>query len=199
MTDLRLLFRHSLTNVRLCGTLSSAMDCRRDFMLKIATRIREMNFYALMDVYLQGNQENGAALYPRASEAEQLLLAEQDFYQYLVQCFFTVDGAVYAMWEEEGKYLSALRLEPYEDGLLLSALETMPDFRQQGYGSKLIWAVQEWLSQHGAIKVYSHVSRKNEASRRTHIRCGFRKILDHAVYSDGSVLTGSDTYLFEVQ
>ena len=168
-------------------------------MLKIATRIREMNFYALMDVYLQGNQENGAALYPRASEAEQLLLAEQDFYQYLVQCFFTVDGAVYAMWEEEGKYLSALRLEPYEDGLLLSALETMPDFRQQGYACRLIQALQEWLSQHGAIKVYSHVSRKNEASRRTHIRCGFCKILDHAVYSDGSVLTGSDTYLFEVQ
>ena len=47
-------------------------------MLKIATRIREMNFYALMDVYLQGNQENGAALYPRASKAEQLLLAEQE-------------------------------------------------------------------------------------------------------------------------
>lgn len=168
-------------------------------MLKLATRMRELNFYALMDVYREGNEENGAAAYPRADEAEQLLLAEQDFYQYLVQCFFTVDGAVYAMWEENGKYLSALRLEPYADGLLLSALETAPDYRRQGYACKLMLAVQDWLSQHGAIKVYSHVSRSNDASQRSHRSCGFRKILDHAVYSDGSVLTGSDTFLFEVQ
>lgn len=168
-------------------------------MLKIATRIRELNFYALMDVYREGNQENGAASYPRSGEAEQLLLAEQDFYQYLVQCFFTVEGAVYALWERDGKYLSALRLEPYGDGLLLSALETAPEHRRQGYACKLLLAVQEWLSQHGAIKVYSHVARTNDASRRAHCRCGFRKILDHAVYADGSVLTGSDTYLFEVQ
>jgi GNAT superfamily N-acetyltransferase len=199
MTDLRLLFLRTLTNVRVYGTLVTAMFHRRDFMLKLATRIHELNFYALMDVYREGNQENGAALYPHADDAEQLLLAEQDFYQYLVQCFFTLDGAVYAMWEEKGKYLSALRLEPYEYGLLMSALETAPDSRRQGYACKLMQAVQDWLSQHGAIKVYSHVSRLNEGSQRAHCNCGFHKILDHAVYSDGSVLTGSDTYLFEVQ
>lgn len=168
-------------------------------MLKIVTRMREMNFYALMDVYREGNEENGALAYPHRSASEQLLLAEQDFYQYLVQCFFSVNGAVYALWEEKGKYLSAVRLEPYEDGLLLSALETMPQYRRQGYACRLIQGLQHWLSQHGAMKVYSHVSRRNEASQRTHRCCGFRKILDHAVYSDGSVLTGSDTYLFEVQ
>ena len=168
-------------------------------MLKIATCIRELNFYALMDVYREGNAENGAMQYPRADAAEQLLLAGQDFYQYLVQCFFTVDGAVYAVWEEQGQYLSALRLEPYGDGLLLSALETAPDHRRQGYACKLIHAVQVWLSQRGTVKVYSHISRSNTASRHCHSRCGFRKILDHAVYADGSVLTGSDTYLYEVQ
>ena len=199
MTDLRLLFRHCLTNVRRCATLITAIILRRDIMLKLATRMRELNFYSLMDVYREGNEENGALAYPNCSASEQLLLAEQDFYQYLVQCFFSVDGAVYALWEEKGKYLSALRLEPYEDGLLLCALETMPQYRRQGYACKLIQAVLEWISNHGAIKVYSHVSRKNEASQRSHRNCGFRKILDHAVYSDGSVLTGSDTYLFEVQ
>ena len=199
MTDLRLLFHHCLTNVRLCATLFKLIFVRRDFMLKLATRMGELNFYSLMDVYREGNEETGARVYPNCSPAEQLLLAEQDFYQYLVQCFFSVDGAVYALWEEKGKYLSALRLEPYEDGLLMCALETMPQYRRQGYACKLIRGVQEWLSQHGAIKVYSHVSRRNEASQRAHRRCGFRKILDHAVYADGSVLTGSDTYLYEVQ
>lgn len=199
MTDLRLPFHLGLTNVRVCGTLNKAIFLRRDFMLKLATRIRELNFYALMDVYREGNREIGAATYPHADEAEQLLQAEQDFYQYLVQCFFMVDGAVYAMWEENGKYLSALRLEPYADGLLLAALETALEYRRQGYACKLMQAVQDWLSQHGTIKVYSHVSRTNEASQRAHCNCGFRKILDYAVYADGSVLTGSDTYLFEVQ
>ena len=168
-------------------------------MLKIVTRMRELNFNALMEVYRQGNQENGAECYPQASEAEQLLLAEQDFYQYLVQCFFATNGAVYALWEQNGRYFSALRLEPYKDGLLLAALETVPEHRRQGYACKLLQSVQDWLSQHGSIKVYSHVSRGNEASRRSHQRCGFRKILDYAVYTDGSVLTDSDTYLFEVQ
>lgn len=168
-------------------------------MLKIATNIRQIDFGALMEVYREGNAENGADRYPDASAAEQLLLAEQDFYQYLVQCFFTVDGAVYAMWEQDGRYASALRLEPYQDGLLLSALETAPDRRRQGYACQLLGAVQAWLSQHGAIKVYSHVSRKNDASQRSHRSCGFTKIMDHAVYADGSVLTNSDTYLFEVQ
>ena len=59
-------------------------------MLIIATRMRELNFNALMDIYLEANLEDGAARYPKLSSAEQLLLAEQDFYQYLVQCFFGI-------------------------------------------------------------------------------------------------------------
>jgi RimJ/RimL family protein N-acetyltransferase len=168
-------------------------------MLKIATSMRDINFSALMEVYREGNEENGAECYPDAPPAQQLMFAEQDFYQYLSQCFFAVEGAVYALWERDGKYLSALRLEPYQDGLLLAALETAPDKRRQGYACRLLGAVQDWLSQHGPIKVYSHVSRKNAASQRSHQSCGFTKILDHAVYADGSVLTNSDTYLFEVQ
>ena len=198
MTDLRLLFHRFLTNVRLCDTVEPVIMNRSRYMLIIATRMRELNFNALMDIYLEANLEDGAARYPKLSSAEQLLLAEQDFYQYLVQCFFTLDGAMYAIWEENGKYLSALRLEPYQDGLLLSALETAPDYRRQGYACKLLRGVQSWLSQHGSIRVYSHVSRKNEASQRSHCSCGFRKILDYAVYADGSVMTGSDTYLFAV-
>ena len=168
-------------------------------MLKIAASLREIDFEALSELYREGNAENGAQLYPHLDSSEQLLLAEQDFYQYLAQCFFTVDGAVYALWEQDGQYCSALCLEPYQDGLLLAALETAPDKRRQGYACRLLGAVQAWLSQHGPIKVYSHVHRKNAASQRSHQSCGFTKIFDHAVYVDGSVLTNSDTYLFEVQ
>jgi RimJ/RimL family protein N-acetyltransferase len=199
MKDLRLLFHGSLTNVRQNDTLLPNAGARRMNMLKIVTRMQNLNFGELMELYREGNEENGARQYPMLSATEQLLQAEQDFYQYLIQCFFPTDGAVYVLWEEKGKYLSGLRLEPYQDGLLLEALETAPTRRRQGYACKLLRSVQDWLSQHGAIKVYSHVDRRNVASQRCHQNCGFAKILNHAVYADGSVLTSADTYLFAVE
>ena len=54
-------------------------------MLIVATRMQEMNFSALMEVYREGNAENGAQRYPHESATVQLLLAEQDFYQYQIR------------------------------------------------------------------------------------------------------------------
>ena len=125
---------------------------------------------------------------------QQLYLAEQDFYQYLRECFFAVPGAFYAVWVEHDRYVSALRMEPYKDGLLLEALETAPEHRQKGYATALIRAA---LQKAGSVKVYSHVSKKNVPSWKTHEVCGFQKILDYAVYADGSVLRSSVTFCHE--
>ena len=152
-------------------------------MLYLADRMHKLNFGKLMAVYEEGNQENGAQFFPELSEGQQLLQAEQNFYQYLREGFFTTPGAVYAIWQEKEQYISALRLEPYEDGLLIAALETAPAFRRQGYGEKLICAVQEQFSQ----RLYSHVSRSNAASMAIHKKCGFVQTLDYARYIDGSV------------
>ena len=88
--------------------------------------------------------------------------------------------------EAEGRYVSALRLEPNRDGLLLEALETLPEERRRGYAVSLISSVQRWLKACGEVTLYSHVSKRNEASLRTHRRCGFEIYLDHTVYQDGS-------------
>ena len=160
-------------------------------MIFIARSLKELNFRQLMDVYEEGNLENGAEFWPELPQGQQLLNAEQDFYQYLRECFFTTEGAVYALWMEDGKYVSALRLEPDQDGLLLEALETAPQHRRKGYASQLVRAV---LEQVGEQKVYSHVSKRNAASLRTHENCGFHRILEHAVYADGSVKTNSCTF-----
>ena len=159
-------------------------------MLVIAESLRSLNFGQLMEVYEEGNLENGAEFWPDLPQAQQLLNAEQDFYQYLKECFFSTDGAFYALWVANGAYVSALRLEPYQDGLLLEALETAPQHRGRGYATALITAVMQTV---GDTKVYSHVSKRNTASLRTHEKCGFHRILDHAVYADGSVLTTSCT------
>ena len=161
-------------------------------MLKLATKMEQLKFSCLMEVYVEGNLENGAHFHPEASEQLQLMQAEQSFYAYLTQSFFRTPGAVYAIWEEQGKYISALRLEPYEDGLLLEALETAPAYRRKGYAEKLIRSVQERFPQ----KIYSHVSKQNRASLKVHQKCGFRQVLDYARYIDGSVARNAVTLCY---
>lgn len=158
-------------------------------MLYIAHKQSELNFEQMMEVYEEGNRENAESFWPDLSAHEQMLRAEREFYSYLQEDFFAVKGAYYAAWVDDGCYMSMLRLEPYQDGLLLEALETRPDSRQKGYATKLMQAVLQQETR----KIYSHVSKHNTASLRTHEKCGFRKILDHAVYIDGSVSANSVT------
>ena len=153
-------------------------------MLILAHNMRDLSFSKLMDVYIEGNMENAKDRWSDLSEGQKLLRAEQDFHQYMTEVFFRTSGAVYAIWEENGKYISALRLEPYRDGLLLEALETAPSCRRQGYAEKLILAVRD---QFGDMKIYSHVNKRNLPSLRVHEKCGFCRILEYAVYIDGSV------------
>lgn len=154
-------------------------------MLLIAKGLEELDFSALMEIYIEGNLEK-AEEYGDGG----LLRAEREFYDYLREDFFRQRDAFYAVWTERGRYVSALRLEPYKDGWLLEALETAPDDRKKGYAKALIKAVLVYM---GQAKIYSHVSKGNEASLRTHCVCGFRKFQDHAVYLDGTVTHRSVT------
>ena len=163
-------------------------------MLIIANNRGKLHFSQLMAVYEEGNRENGAEFWPELPEYQQILNAENEFFQYLQEVFFARSDAVYCILEQNGKYVSALRLEPYKDGLLLEALETAPGHRRCGYGRKLIQAV---LEQYGDQKIYSHVSKRNLPSLRIHETCAFQRILEYAVYVDGSVNRRSCTFLYQ--
>lgn len=165
-------------------------------MLIIAKAFRDLRMGELMEVYAQSNLE-AAAQRENIPAGFALQLAEQDFYQYLQEVFFRTSGALCAVWEEEGRYVSALRLEPYRDGLLLEALETAPACRKLGYAVTLIRAVQKHLAQQGSVKLYSHVHKRNLASLRTHEVCGFRVVSDCAVYINGSVDYRCCTLVYE--
>ena len=108
--------------------------------LIVAKSLRDISFGKLMEVYAEGNLENGRDLWPDEPEGRQIALAEQEFYQYLQQVFFRTKDARYLILEGNNRYISALRLEPYQDGLLLEALETAPEFRRKGYGEALVRA-----------------------------------------------------------
>ena len=164
-------------------------------MLLIAKSLRELNFRQLMDIYQEGNQENARDHYPHLPLEQGIAEAEQDFYAFLKEGFFAVPGACYGVWMAEGCYVSALRLEPFRDGLLVEAVETAPERRRRGYARTLMASVFAHL---GQGKIYSHIHKKNLPSQKLHERLGFRKVSDGAVYIDGSVNQQCGTYLLEL-
>lgn len=163
-------------------------------MVRFARIMCDLNFDELMLVYEEGNRENGAESYPDASEERRLEKAEQDFRDYLQSVFFKTKGAFYAILEKDGHYVSALRLEPFRDGLLLEALETKPSERKKGFAALLIRSV---LQEVETRPVYSHINKWNKLSQKTHAACGFRKVHDFAEYIDGSVSSRADTWIYE--
>ncbi len=163
-------------------------------MLTVVRSLKQLPFSALMAIYEEGNRENGEELYPHLEPQQQIMQAEQDFYAYLREGFFGQENAAYYIWWQDGKAVSALRLEPYQDGLLLEALETHPEYRGRGYAKALLRAVLETAEYN---KIYVHISPRNGASIAVHHACGFRKLLNHAVYADGSVSHRCDTWLYE--
>lgn len=162
-------------------------------MLLICTNPSQINFGQLMRVYTQSNRQSGAVYYPDLSDERQLYEAEQDFYSFL-QEFFTVSGAVYLIWAPDGIYRSALRLEPYRDGVLIEGLETAPEYRRMGYAKIILSEAVSYVAAAHQYILYSHVAKNNVASRNVHMASGFREILDYAVYIDGSVDRKSSTY-----
>ena len=161
-------------------------------MLYILQSVAGLDFARLMEVYIEGNRENAAENYPNLPEGQGLLQAEQDFYQYLRHDFFAVHGACYAIFEDYGDYICAVRIEPYKDGVLLTGLETAPKYRNRGYAQYLVEQVQNLEK-----KIYSHVNKRNAASLRVHEKCGFRRISEQAAYIDGSVNSKCCTLCWE--
>ncbi len=155
-------------------------------MLHIYTSSKELCFHKLMDLYFSEFQDAGPILYD----------AEQDFYSYLLD-FLKQDRSFYAVWEQDGKYLSALRMEPYQDGLLMEGLVTDIPHRKKGHAKALILKTLEYAASIGIKKVYSHIKKSNIASISTHIACGFSLLCDYAVYIDGSVDHHSSTYFYK--
>ena len=164
-------------------------------MLLIADRLHKLCFGSLMEVYRESNGWNGEEFFPMETPERQLALAEERFYQYLQEDFFSKPDARYCIWTENGSYVSALRLWPFLDGQLLEGLETKPGQRRKGYAASLIRAVQEHCP--AGTRIYSHVSRNNRASLRLHEGCGFQVLQESARYLDGTVSTRALTLCWE--
>ena len=100
-------------------------------MLKICKKFSELDFDRLLKVYdLDTYEQNSLAI---------------ELYDYLHQVFFRDKDAFYALWEIESNYVSALRMEPYQDGYLITAVQTRKSERRKGYAECLLRAVMSSL------------------------------------------------------
>lgn len=165
-------------------------------MLNVFYSSGQLNKAQLQQVYEQSILEDGQKRYRSLPEQLQILRATEDFYDY-VDLFLGDEKSMYAVWVTDGVYNAALRVEGYRDGYLLSGLETSLRSRRKGCATALVRSVQEFLSQSGHYKLYSHVDRNNEASLQVHRNCEFSRILEYAVYIDGSVSHNACTLCYE--
>jgi RimJ/RimL family protein N-acetyltransferase len=156
-------------------------------MLKIIRSMSDVNVEQLLDVYLQSNREIGKCNFPNDNTNLQLLKAQDMFISFLREDFFCQKSAFYALWEREGHYVAALRVEPYCDGVIIAGLETALSARECGYASALLTEVVNYLQSMGCRKAYSHILKNNKVSLHIHSKCGFQLILEYARLLDGTV------------
>lgn len=149
---------------------------------------------ALLNIYRDSIAEKASRYTGISSGYDRLRMAEEGFLDYLNTVFFRVQSARYYVWAEDGIYTAALRVEPYKDGLLLSALETAPALRKHGYGKKLVDSLIYLLRGTESLPLYSHIRNSNTVSRHLHLICGFQKVSDYAVLLDGTVTSVYATY-----
>lgn len=162
-------------------------------MLKIVRNMAQLPFSQLAAVYEHSNREAAREQWPWLSEMEGLYRAEMEFYQYLRLDFFTQGDSFYALWQEAGHTVAAVRFERWRSGWLLEGLETRPDCRGRGYATSLLEAVLPTMTG----TVYAHVKRSNAASVAVHRKLGFH-VGEETAMVDGSYLPGYLTFVREM-
>ena len=102
-------------------------------MLRKLTELSPEDGARLMAIYRESNGENAAWFAPDAPTPEEgLRRTEAGFLTWLREDFLPRKENTLWVWEEDGIFLSALRLTELDGFLWLEALETRPDRRGQG-------------------------------------------------------------------
>ena len=149
-------------------------------MMITITEFEDVDARKLMDIYAESNYENTDYFFPDEPDKDVAVrMVEEGFLDYLKNGFFTQPGASYRVLEENGIWVSALRLNRIQSDLYyLEALETRPDRRGKGYATLLLSGVLESLKRDGPFRLCDCVSKKNAVSLKVHEKCGFRIVSD---------------------
>lgn len=163
-------------------------------MLHRITSFEDIDGRKLMDLYQEGNMENVEHLYPNVVDKTAALLEQEASFLHFIQTdLLQKEGNEYWTLEEEGVWVSALRTYRIEGDLYyIEALETRPGSRRRGHAEHLLRGVIEELKKQGPFKLCDCVRKTNEASIKTHLKCGFRIVSQSGLnYLTGETSDGS--------
>ena len=147
-------------------------------MLKVCTSLSGLDFEQLCRVY---------------DYDENCLVQRRKLYEYLSDDFFCRRGSFYAVWVMNDEYVSSLRMELFEDGFLLEALQTRSNNRRKGYARNLLNTILNSDVVPDNFPVYAHIYNNNRASMTLHHACGFQPCRDYARFIDGTVSANACT------
>ena len=170
---------------------SGAPDTENGARLLSIWHLKDLDFPKLMEIYRESNTENVPDFFPDETDLERgRKRVELEFLKYLEE-FFREDGNCYYVLADKESWLSAIRLYPVpgkDRAWYAEALETRPDRRREGFGRELFRQLFLELSSAGGFEITDSVSKRNEASLKLHLSCGFEIFQESAV----SALSGNE-------
>ena len=152
-------------------------------MRHLIRRFEDLDCRKLMEIYAESNAENAEDFFPEIEDrAEALRRTEEAFLGFLREEFFTGPDPSCWVLEEDGIWVSALRLNRLKPGFYyLEALETRPDCRKRGCASRLLRGMLGTLAKEGSFRLCDCVGKRNLPSLRTHEACGFRIVSEEGM------------------
>ena len=161
-------------------------------MLLAIKHILDVDISALAFVYDQTIKANGKDRRFSANTHEDQQVFIDD-----LRDFLKIPDSNLFVWVADDRYVSAVRLEPFQDGVLISYLETAPTERGKGYGRTLVKESIDCLVGQGIQRIYSHVGKKNKPSLRIHLDNGFQIHEEYAKLLDGTVSQNYYTLVYK--
>lgn len=156
-------------------------------LLVFETMDGEERLRLVQSVYLESCLENARWNYPEGEDLSQAIREQEIGFVAFLEEFLAEERNRYFVWEEDGQWVSALRLTKLPECEYLEALETAPEHRKKGYGEKLIRAVVDDLRQKGSVVIRDNVSKRNVPSLEIHRKCGFQIEEENGInYLDGT-------------
>ena len=159
-------------------------------MLLEFTTMNEKEMYCMVhNVYSSASYEIAKGKHPETQDlAEAIREEEQYFVEKFLGKFMSKNENTYYVWEENGEWVSALRLSKLDGYYFMEALETKTEARGKGYATKLILETIALLRTRGDVILRSNVNKKNVASLSTHMKCGFEIEHENGInYISGTV------------
>ena len=148
-------------------------------MLKIIQSYMELDYGAIFAIYEESLQKE---------------FTEERLLEDIKLSLHKHDGKL-LLWDHNGKYVAAVRCEPYLDGYLIYGLETTPDYRKSGFATKLFKATIQYFAPQEK-RLYSHIHKRNKPSLKLHEKLGVVEANDFAKLIDGTISQNYKTVVY---